>query len=109
MGPHPARFVRDFDPARERDRLAPLVHRWIRGRDLMALLLVLHRMLREPGSIEAFFLEGDDPGQPHIRAALDSFSTRALATDLREPYRRRVPKQRAVAYCFPRPAPGSAS
>jgi len=39
MGPHPARFVRDFDSARERDRLAPLVHRWIRGRDLMALLL----------------------------------------------------------------------
>ena len=108
MGPHPARFVRDFDPARERDRLAPLVHRWIRGRDLMALLLVLQRMLRESGSIEAFFLEGDDPGQPHIGAALDSFSTRALATDLREAYGRRVPKQRAVSYFFPRPSAGSA-
>jgi hypothetical protein len=61
MGPHPARFVREFDAASERDRLAPLVHRWIRGRDLMALLLILQRMLRESGSIEAFFLEGDDP------------------------------------------------
>jgi uncharacterized protein (TIGR02757 family) len=108
MGPHPARFVRDFDPARERDRLAPLVHRWIRGRDLMALLLVLQRMLRESGSIEAFFLEGDDPSQPHVGTALDSFSTRALATDLRDAYGRRVPKQRGVTYFFPRPSAGSA-
>ena len=108
MGPHPARFVRDFDPARERDRLAPLVHRWIRGRDLLALLLILQRMLREAGSIEAFFLEGDDPTQPHVGAALDSFSQRALTTDLREAYGRRVPKQRGVSYFFPRPSAGSA-
>jgi uncharacterized protein (TIGR02757 family) len=108
MGRHPARFVRDFEPARERDRLAPLVHRWIRGPDLMALLLILQRMLRESGSIEAFFLAGDDPTQPHVGAALDSFSTRALATDLREAYGRRVPKQRGVSYFFPRPSAGSA-
>ena len=108
IGPHPARFVRDFDAARERDRLAPLVHRWIRGRDLMALLLILQRMLRESGSIEAFFLEGDDPTQPHVGTALDSFSTRALATDLRAAYGRRVPKQRGVTYFFPRPSAGSA-
>jgi uncharacterized protein (TIGR02757 family) len=108
MGPHPARFVRDFDLARERERLTPLVHRWIRGRDLMALLLILQRMLRESGSIEAFFVEGDDPTQPHIGAALDSFSTRALATDLREAYGRRLPKQRGVSYFFPRPSAGSA-
>jgi uncharacterized protein (TIGR02757 family) len=108
MGPHPANFVRDFDPVRERDRLTPLVHRWIRGRDLMALLIILQRMLRESGSIEAFFLEGDDPSQPNVGAALDSFSTRALATDLREAYGRRVPKQRGVSYFFPRPSAGSA-
>ena len=36
--------------------LEPLVHRWIRGRDLVALLLILQRMLREAGSVEQFFL-----------------------------------------------------
>ena len=108
MGPHPARFVRDFDPVREGPRFAPLVHRWIRGRDLVALLLILRRMLRESGSIEAFFMAGDNPADPHIGAALDSFSTRALATDLREAYGRRVPKQRGVSYFFPRPSAGSA-
>ncbi len=108
MGPHPAQFVRSFDPVRERSRLEPLVHRWISGRDLMALLIVLQRMLSEAGSIEAFFLQGDDPGSPDVGPALDSFSTRALATDLRAAYGRRVPRQRGVSYFFPRPSAGSA-
>lgn len=108
MGPHPARFVRELEPERERRRLAPLVHRWIRGRDLLALLLILQRMLRESGSIESFFLQGDDPGQPDVGAALDSFSARALETDLRPAYGRRVPRQRGVNYFFPRPSAGSA-
>jgi len=46
MGPHPASFVRSFQPARDRIPIDPLVHRWIRGRDLVALLLILQRMLR---------------------------------------------------------------
>jgi len=108
MGPTPAAFVRDFDPVRHGPRLAPLVHRWIRGRDLVALLLVLQRMLREAGSIEAFFREGDEPSQAHIGKALDAFSTRALGTDLRAAYGRRVPKLRGVSYFFPRPSSGSA-
>src|SRR4030095_10793053 len=108
MGPSPAVFVRDFDPVRHGPRLAPLVHRWIRGRDLIALLLVLQRMLCESGSIEAFFREGDDSSQAHIGAALDAFSTRALRTELRAAYGRRLPKARGVSYFFPRPSSGSA-
>jgi uncharacterized protein (TIGR02757 family) len=108
MGPEPARFVRRFNPDRERSRLEPLVHRWISGRDLMALLIILRRMLNEAGSIEAFFVQDDDNESPHVGPALDSFSTRALATDLRAAYGRRVPRQRGVSYFFPRPSAGSA-
>jgi uncharacterized protein (TIGR02757 family) len=108
MGPAPAQFVRRFDPAREKERLAPLVHRWISGRDLIALIIILQRMLCEAGSIEAFFLQGDDPTSPDIGPALDSLSTRALATGLRAAYGRRVPRQRGVSYFFPRPSAGSA-
>jgi uncharacterized protein (TIGR02757 family) len=108
MGPRPAAFVRGFDAAVHGPALAPLVHRWIRGRDLVALLIVLQRMLREHGSIEAFFLAGDDPAAPDIRVALDSFSTRALATDLTAAYGRRRPARAGVAYFFPRPSAGSA-
>jgi uncharacterized protein (TIGR02757 family) len=108
MGPRPAAFVRGFDPAVHGPALAPLVHRWIRGRDLVALLVILQRMLREHGSIEGFFLAGDDPSAPDVRAALDSFSTRALATDLTAAYGRRRPARAGVAYFFPRPSAGSA-
>ncbi len=107
MGPRPAAFVRSFEPARHRAGIDPLVHRWIRGRDLVALLLVLQRMLRESGSIEQFFVAGDDPGAPDIGPALELFSTRALQTDLRAAYGR-MPKRAGVCYFFPRPSGGSA-
>ena len=107
MGPSPAAFVRAFDPARDAGPMRPLVHRWIRGADLVALVLVLQRMLREAGSIEAFFLEGDDPASPDVGPALDSFSRRALETDLRPAYGR-LPQRLGVCYFFPRPSAGSA-
>jgi uncharacterized protein (TIGR02757 family) len=108
MGPSPAAFVRAFDPRRHRTRIDPLVHRWIRGRDLVALLLILRRMLGESGSIEAFFLEGDEPGSPDVGPALDSFSTRALETDVRAAYGSSPPARLGVSYFFPRPSAGSA-
>ena len=39
MGPRPAAFVRALRSGARRRALEPLVHRWIRGRDLVALLL----------------------------------------------------------------------
>ena len=108
MGPHPAAFVRAFKPARDGARIEPLVHRWIRGRDLIALLLVLRRMLRESGSIERFFVDGDDPATPDISGGLEAFSIRALQTDMREAYGARMPKRPGVCYFFPRPSAGSA-
>lgn len=107
LGPRPAAFVRAFDPARHARRLQPLVHRWIRGRDLVALVLVLQRMLRDSGSIERFLLEGDDPAAPDLGPALDAFSRRALAIDLRPAYSR-MPARPGVCYFFPRPSVGSA-
>ena len=107
MGPRPSAFVRGFEPGRNAKRLAPLVHRWIRGRDLAALLLVLQRMLHESGSIERFFLDGDDSSAPDIGPALDAFSTRALATDVRPAYGR-MPARPGVCSFFPRPSAGSA-
>ena len=108
MGPHPAQFVRRFEPVRDSARIEPLVHRWIRGRDLVALLLILQRMLRERGSIEAFFMVGDDETSPDVSKALDDFCRRALVTDFREAYGRRLPRRPGVCYFFPRPSAGSA-
>ena len=54
-----------------------------------------------------FFLAGDDPAAPDVAAALEGFSTRALALDVRRAYGR-MPKRPGVCYFFPRPAAGSA-
>jgi hypothetical protein len=107
IGPQPAAFVRAFDPARDAAALGVLGHRWIRGRDLVALLLILQRMLREHGSIEACFVAGDDPSAPDVGPALDRFSCAALETDLRPAYGGRVPPRPAVAFFFPRPRPAA--
>lgn len=106
LGPSPAAFVRQFEPHRDAGQLRNVVHRWTRGSDLKALLWIMRRMLRH-GSIEAFFLKGYDPAATDVSAALDSFSARALAIDLRPAYGR-VPARPGVRYFFPRPSSGSA-
>ena len=65
-------------------------------------------MIDRAGSIEEFFLEGDDPAAPDITDALDSFSTRALALDLQRGLRPRARQRPGVCYFFPRPSAGSA-
>ena len=107
MGPRPAAFVRQFDPRRDGEPFAPLVHRWIGGRDLVALLWLLRQMIDRAGSIERFFVEQHDPRADDVGAALDRFAERALALDLGEAYGR-VPARPGVHYFFPRPARGSA-
>lgn len=107
MGPRPAAFVRDFDPAAPPPHLRAMVHRWTRGEDLAALLWLLRQVLERSGSIEAFFAEGLGPDDTDVGSALDAFSTRALALDIRRAYGR-VPQHPGVCYFFPRPSAGSA-
>jgi uncharacterized protein (TIGR02757 family) len=107
MGPSPAAFVRRFEPAADAARFLPLTHRWTRGEDVVALLWVLRQVLQRSGSIESFFLEGDDTDSRDVGPALESFSTRALGLDLRAAYGR-VPARPGVQYFFPRPSCGSA-
>ena len=107
MGPAPAAYVRQFDPRRDAPAFALLGHRWTRGPDLVALVWVMKQMIDRAGSIEGFFLEGYDPLAEDVEGALDSFSTRALALDLKAAYGR-VPKRPGVCYFFPRPSAGSA-
>ena len=106
MGPRPAEYVRSFDPGAPHPELRRMVHRWTRGRDLVALVWLLRQMIDRSGSIERFFCDGDDDRAPDLSDALDSFSRRALALDLRAAYGR-VPKRAGVCYFFPRPSAGS--
>ena len=107
MGPSPATYVRRFDPARDGRAVASIAHRWIRGRDLVALLWVLHTMIASSGTIEGFFVDGFDRTAPDVQGGLESFSARALSMDLRPAYGR-VPRKPGVRSFFPRPSAGSA-
>lgn len=107
LGPSPAATVRRFDPARDGAALLPLVHRWIKGRDLVALLWMLRQMLDEAGSLEAYFAKGCTKGASDVSDALESFSTRARAIDLKPAYGR-VPKAPGVHFFFSRPSSGGA-
>ena len=107
MGASPARFIRAFDPVRDKAMFSHLVHRWTNGADFAALVWLLRQMLDRAGSIENFFAEGLSPDAVDIGAALESFSTRALALDVAAVYGRRKPKP-GVAYFFSRPSSGGA-
>ena len=107
MGPHPAEYVRGFEPQAPHPELRAMVHRWTKGVDIAALLWILRQMLEEAGSVEAFFASALSEQDADIGPALDRFSTRALAMDIRRVYGR-LPRRAGVCYFFPRPSAGSA-
>lgn len=107
MGESPAAFVRSFDPRRDAGPFVPIGHRWVRGRDIVALLVILREMLDRAGSLERFFLQGDDPASPDISGGLESFCSRARAVDLRQIYGRQAARPGAHVF-LPLPSAGSA-
>ena len=64
-------------------------------------------MIDQSGSIEGFFREGYDPDAVDISGALDSFSRRALALDLKRPTDGASRRRAGVCYFFTRPSAGS--
>jgi len=108
LGPRPAVFVRAFDPRRDAAPFEDFVHRWTRGADIVALVLMMQHMLQRSGSIEGFFAEGLPDDAADVEPALESFSVRACAIDVRAAYGGRRPPARAgVRFFFPRPSTGS--
>jgi uncharacterized protein (TIGR02757 family) len=107
LGSSPAAYVRQFDPARDREALRHIVHRWTRGVDLAALLWIQRQMIDSHGSLEAFFTDGADPGATTIESALEAFSRRACSLDQQSVYGR-VARKPGVAYFFTRPSSGGA-
>jgi uncharacterized protein (TIGR02757 family) len=107
MGPAPAAFVRDFDPARDGRELRTIVHRWTRGDDLVGLLWTLRQLIERDGSLERAFAHGLEDESPDVEPALEAFARRARGVDLRPAYGRR-PRRPGAHYFFSRPSTGSA-
>ena len=75
---------------------------------LMALLMVLQRMLAEVGLDRSVLPRGRRRRVADVGPALDSFSTRALATTCARHTDDGCRASRGVCYFFPRPSAGSA-
>ena len=108
MGPHPAEFVRRSIPARR----IPSCARWCTAGPAATISsrccgscgrCSSSRDRSRASSSRATPASDEDVGQ-----ALDSFSTRALALDVRRGLRPSVPTRPGVCYFFPRPSAGSA-
>ena len=108
LGPHPAAYLDALDVRTAREALAPVVHRWTRGDDLVALLVVLRELRSRYGSLEGAFLSGDDASAPDVAPGLEAFSALACSADVREAYGGSVRGRLGVHYFFPRPSLGSA-
>lgn len=77
LGASPATAVCGWQFLRDRPRLKGWRHRWLGAPDAAAVLHILGAILREHGSLERFFAEGDDGGST-VRRGLESFCERAL-------------------------------
>jgi uncharacterized protein (TIGR02757 family) len=112
MGPHPARFVRDFDLAHGARAFRGVVHRFHGPTDLALLAELLRRALEEAGSLHSWFARGFDPSHADIGPALVSFCRRMTERgDLpaaRGAVRGHLPADSPVRFFFPSPAGGSA-
>lgn len=107
LGAHPARFLAAFDPKRDGAPLRPLVHRWTKGDDFVALLWILRVLIEEHGSLENAFAAGLRDDDADVGPAIERFSARVRAIDLTPAYGRGRRKA-GVYYFFPRPSTGSA-
>ena len=112
LGDKPAKFLARFDPVKHGAPLRPLVHRWTRGEDFVAMLWVLKAFIDEFGSIERAFAAGLGDDDVDVGKAIERFSERAREVDVRPVYGKRglkpTPARPGVYYFFPRPSTGSA-
>ena len=107
LGDRPAALLKKFNPDTHGKRLRPLVHRWTRGDDFVALLWILRSFIKEHGSLEQAFAAGLGADDVDVGPAIESLSTRARQVDLKPAYGK-VPARPGVFYFFPRPSSGSA-
>ena len=105
MGPSPAGFVRDFDPARDADRFVGFIYRFNRPRDLAAFCLATREVLARHGTLEKCFLAGDTDPRGAIGPPLERFARTFLDADLGEIFPRGR-RSRGYRHLFPLPSVG---
>lgn len=110
LGERPARAVDAFDPRRGAASLEGFAHRFTRGRDVALVLWVVRQARARSGSLEEFFLEGDDdPTSETLEAPMNRFGDRLFALDA-GPFTKdgRIGRRDGARWLLPLPRDGSA-
>ena len=109
MDHQPYGFTMAFDLNRDAGRFDGFVYRLSRGRDIVAFVLMLQRMLRDSGRLGAAFLEGFDASDRDTGKAITGFVDRLLDYQGELPYPGgNLPERGGARYFLPSPRTGSA-
>lgn len=104
MGDSPYKFVLNFDMQKKR-KLKNFKHRFTGGGSLSDLILLLKKVLSQYASIQKFFIQGYNPSDKNVIAALSKFCD-SLWDMYAKTHNDSV--TRKISYLLPRPAAGSA-
>jgi uncharacterized protein (TIGR02757 family) len=105
MGPSPARFIAEFDPARDARLFDRFIYRFNRPRDIVAFCVAARDVLARHGTLEKCFLAGDPDSNGPIGPALERFARTFLEADLRDVFPRGR-RSRGYRHFFPLPSVG---
>lgn len=109
LGPSPRRYVEHFEPKQGLRTFSGFKHRFNDGRDLCALLWAIRLMIEQAGSVEAFFLRGQEAGAEDVTVALNGYSAAVLSQDYCPVFgTNAIPANSYFPFLFPAPVSGSA-
>jgi len=109
IGSSPRSFIDRFDPRGGLRTFSRFKHRFNDGRDLSALFSALQQILRQAGSIKAFFLRGHNAADIDVSGSLNRYTTAVLALDYSDVFgSEKIPPGSYFPFLFPAPNSGSA-
>ncbi len=109
LGSSPRRFVEHFDPAAGLRTFTSFKHRFNNGRDLCALFSALQQMVRQSGTVHAFFLQGHNGADSDVSSSLNQYSAAVRALDYSAVFAsEHISPESCFPFLFPAPASGSA-
>ncbi|HIJ87603.1 MAG TPA: TIGR02757 family protein [Desulfuromonadales bacterium] len=109
LGRSPRNFIEHFNPGSGLRTFSRFKHRFNDGRDLCALFSALQQMVRQAGSVQAFFLKGHSATDRDVSTSLNHYTAAALALDYSAVFGSEgIPPESYLPFLFPAPASGSA-
>jgi uncharacterized protein (TIGR02757 family) len=109
LGPSPQQYVVKLNPEQGLKTFSRFKHRFNDGRDLVALFWAIRTMIRDAGSVNAFFLRFHDAESQDITGSLNGYSSAVLAMDYDQVFGvKTAPDGSYFPFLFPAPTGGSA-